>query len=250
MFRLVHWGRERDLHIIVDEVYALSTHSYGLGDASLECHFESIIKILDNRLGHDVHLIYALSKDFGASGMRVGILYTQNEDLLEALPSVNIFTCVPGPIQYLVAELLTDDAFVASFLETSRRRLAGSYQICAKKLDEMVIPHFLATAGVFVYADFSSLMPASVRAGTCKAQYEWEDEFGHMLFRHARLVLTPGSVQHDPQPGRFRICYGWVSEEVLQIAMERLSRFVAKVRRLDWEDLNERTLSGVLDVGL
>jgi 1-aminocyclopropane-1-carboxylate synthase len=136
-------------------------------------------------------------------------------------------------------------------LETSRARLALSYQICSQKLDEMVVPHFGAEAGVFVYADFASLMPPSVRSSRNRRdQYEWEDEFGRLLFRHARLVLTPGGVQHDPRPGRFRICYGWVSVEVLQIAMERLSRFVAKVRRLDWEDLNERTLSGVLDVGL
>jgi aspartate/methionine/tyrosine aminotransferase len=240
--RLVEWGRCRDMHVIVDEVYALSTHP------PYQRAFQSVVKVLNNRLGHDVHLLYALSKDFGSSGLRVGMLYTQNDDLLDALPSVNIYTCVPGPIQYLVAELLTDDRFVESFLETSRNRLQYSYQICAQKLDEMVIPYVPAMAGVFVYVDFSSLIPS--RRKTEASRREWETEFGRLVFRYARLVMTPGSVQHDPYPGMFRICYGWVSVDVLQIAMERLSRLVAKVRRLDWDDLNERTLAGVLDVGI
>jgi aspartate/methionine/tyrosine aminotransferase len=249
--RLVVWGRARNMHVIVDEVYALSTHPSSSLSSSLQHHhpaFQSVVKVLNNRLGHDVHLLYALSKDFGSSGLRVGILYTQNDDLLDALPSVNIYTCVPGPIQYLVAELLTDDAFVESFLETSRNRLLYSYSICAQKLDEMVIPYVPAVAGVFVYVDFSSLIPSSRK--TEASRRDWETDFGKLVFRYARLVMTPGSVQHDPYPGMFRICYGWVSAEVLQIAMERLSRLVAKVRRLDWDDLNDRTLSGVLDVGI
>jgi hypothetical protein len=44
----------------------------------------------------------------------------------------------------------------------------------------------------------------------------------------------------------FRICYAWVSCEVLEIAMERLSRLIGKVRRMDWSDLDERTLVGIL----
>jgi 1-aminocyclopropane-1-carboxylate synthase len=68
------------------------------------------------------------------------------------------------------------------------------------------------------------------------------------MFEYARVVLTPGGTQHDPKPGMFRICYAWVSVEVLQIAMERLSRLVAKIRRMDWDDLNERSLGGVIDL--
>ena len=34
--------------------------------------------------------------------------------------------------------------------------------------------------------------------------------------------------------------------DVLEIAMERLSRIVAKIRRLDWADLNETTLREVM----
>lgn len=52
----------------------------------------------------------------------------------------------------------------------------------------------------------------------------------------------------------YRICYTWVSPDVLEIGMERLSRLVAKIRRMDWDDLltNEaihtRTIASILDI--
>jgi hypothetical protein len=48
------------------------------------------------------------------------------------------------------------------------------------------------------------------------------------------------------EPMLFCICYAWVSPEVLKIGMERLSRIVAKIRRMDWTDLNDVSLSGIL----
>jgi aspartate/methionine/tyrosine aminotransferase len=199
--------------------------------------FQSIIQILNNELGSDVHMVWAVSKDFGSSGLRYGVLYTQNDLLLEALASVSSFTCVSGPIQYLVSELLTDDQFVDNFLEESRERLVYSYAICTRKLEEMVLPFIPAEAGMFVYVDFSSLLPEKT--------FEWEEKLSEIMFQ-VRVVLTPGEGQHDTTPGMFRICYAWVSPETLEIAMERLSRLVAKLRRMDWDDINGRALSTVL----
>ena len=200
--------------------------------------FESIIRILNNDLRTDVHFLWALSKDFGGSGLRVGIVYSQNEIFIEGLATVNIFSCVSGPIQYMISEILTDDQFIDSFLEESRNRLVYSYQICAAKLEEMVVPYVHAEAGMFVYIDLSSLLPEKT--------FEGEERLSDVMFKYARVVLTPGESQRDKKPGMFRICYAWVSVEILQIAMERLSRLVAKIRRMDWDDLNERSLAGIL----
>jgi 1-aminocyclopropane-1-carboxylate synthase len=200
--------------------------------------FHSIIQILDNDLGNDVHFLWAVSKDFGASGLRVGIVYSQNEVFMQGLATANIFTCVSQPIQYLVSELWTDDQFLDHFLDESRLRTLTNYQICVSKLQEMVVPFVPAVAGIFVYVDFSSLLPEKTFAG--------EQKLCQLLFEHARIVLTPGESQRDPRPGMFRICYAWVAPAILAIAMERLSRLVAKIRKLDWSDLNERSLQGVI----
>jgi aspartate/methionine/tyrosine aminotransferase len=159
---------------------------------------------------------------------------------MEGLATVNIFSCVSGPIQYLISELLTDDAFVDHFLDESRARIVDNYQICVNKLQEMVIPYIQAEAGLFVYVDFSSLLPEKT--------FAMEERLSELMFHHARLVLTPGESQRDTIPGMFRICYAWVTPEVLIIAMERLSRLVAKLRRMDWSDLDDpRALTGLLD---
>jgi 1-aminocyclopropane-1-carboxylate synthase len=71
LLNAVAWARKRRVHTILDEIYGLSTHTkYGHG-------YESIIKILDNKLGDDVHFVWSISKDFGASGLRVGIVVSK-----------------------------------------------------------------------------------------------------------------------------------------------------------------------------
>lgn len=232
MLNAVSWARKRYLHTIVDEIYALSTHQkYGHG-------FESILKILNNQLGTDVHFVWSMSKDFGLSGLRVGIVYSQNETFLNGLANLNIFGSVSNPIQMIVSELLTDNTFIDLYLDKSRARLCRSYRICTQKLEEMVLPFVPASAGQFVYADFSSLLPQKTM--------EWEQRLSQLLIDHARLIMTPGESQRERMPGMFRVCYAWVSPEVLEIGMERLSRIVAKIRRMDWSDLNQSTLSGVI----
>jgi 1-aminocyclopropane-1-carboxylate synthase len=182
-------------------------------------------------------MVWAASKDFGCSGVRYGVLYTQNELLLSALQAAATFTCVSGPVQYLVSELLTDDTFVSNFLDESRDRLVNSYSICTRKLDEMVLPFIPAEAGMFIYVDFSSILPSKT--------FAWEQKLSELMYQ-ARVILTPGECQHDATPGMFRICYAWVSPQALEVAMERLSRLVAKVRRMEWDDINDRVIEGIL----
>lgn len=229
---LIRWARKRQVHTIMDEIYALSTHKkYDHG-------FESVIRILDNKLGNDVHFVWSISKDFGASGLRVGVVYSQNQTFIRGLANLNIFSGVSNPIQMAVSEVLTDDDFVDLYLEASRERLRESYLICVEKLEEMVLPFIPAEAGMFVYVDFSALLPEKTM--------EWEAKLSKLITDYGRVILTPGESQRERMPGMFRICYAWVSPEVLRIGMERISRIVAKIRRMDWGDLNDVTLSGVL----
>ena len=229
---IVNWARKRKLHTIVDEIYALSTHEkHGHG-------FQSIISVLQNKLEDNVHWIWSISKDFGASGLRVGYVYSQNPIFMKGLGNLNVVAGVSHPMQMVISELLTDDTFIDSYLDENRNRLRHSYVICIEKLEEMVLPFVPAEAGMFIYVDFSSLLPEKTM--------EWESKLSQLIIDYARVILTPGESQNERMPGMFRICYAWTSPEVLGIGMERLSRLVAKIRRMDWTDLNEVTLSGIV----
>jgi len=191
--------------------------------------FDSTIKVLDNQMNDDVHVLWGLSKDFGASGFRFGVLYTHNAELLQSLANLNIFCAVSNPMQMIVAEVLMDDNFIDSFLERARGQLLQSYNLCIEKLQEMVVPYVAAEAGLFVYVDFSSLLP--------EPTFEGEAKFASLIQDFARVVMTPGHIQHDRKPGMFRLCYTWVTPDVLEVAMERLSYVVLQIRRNHWDHL-------------
>ena len=201
--------------------------------------FQSVLKVLDNDLGDDVHMLWSPSK-IGLSGFRVGVLVTQNEMLLAAMSKLNNLSTVSHPIQILTMQVLTDDSFIDQFLADSRAQLNWSYTICTRKLEEMVIPYIPADAGLFVYADFSSLLPSNT--------FEGEESFAKLVQNAARVVMTPGFSQKEAMPGHFRICYAWVSPDVLEIAMERLSYLVSRIRRYNWDDLDPSFLEDVVKV--
>lgn len=214
------------MHTIVDEIYALSVFEPG--------GVESVLKTLNGDLRNDVHHIYALSKDFCASGFRIGTLYTKNERLLQCVGSLNSFSGVSHPMQLIVQDLFTDDNFINGFLETTRQRTRYNYEMCISRLDQMAIPYIPAKAGIFVYADFSSLLPEITSEG--------EERFTSLLLDGARILMTPGQAQLDQQPGMFRICYAYVIAQTLDIFMSRLEKSVAMIRRCGWDNLKAESL--------
>ena len=116
----VDWCDRRRLHLVSDEIYALSA----VGDAD---GFLSLGELTGGDLGPRRHVLWGLSKDFGMSGLRFGVTWTQNEKLLSALATAAVFTCVPGPCQAMVAALLSDEAFVRAGKESEIPNFKGSY---------------------------------------------------------------------------------------------------------------------------
>lgn len=197
-------------------------------------------KILDNKLGEDVHFVWALSKDFGSSGFRVGILYTHNNKILSAFGNINMFSSVSHPMQAIVAELLSNDSFVDHFLDKSRKLLRASYDIVTKALDEISIPYVSAVSGIFVYCDFSSVLSENT--------FQGENQLATLFEEYARIVMTPGGSQKDMKPGYFRICYAFVSKEVLMIGMSRLQMICKILQKNGWSDILKNNNVGEVDI--
>ena len=138
-----------------------------------------------------------------------------------------MFSSVPHPMQLIAGQFLSDDEYVDMFLDKSRILLHESYKIATEALGEMNIPFVRAKAGVFVYCDFSSLLRDD--------SFENEDELGKIFVEYGRVVLTPGRSQRDDKAGRFRLCYAFVSPEVLRIGMVRLGRICQLIREVGWD---------------
>lgn len=57
-----------------------------------------------------------MSKDFCASGLRMGCLYTANAAINTAMGNLGYFTGCGGPLQHQVAEMLEDKEWTSMFL--------------------------------------------------------------------------------------------------------------------------------------
>ena len=78
-----------------------------------------------------VHIIFGLSKDWCASGLRVGCLWTLNSRVYAALQNISYFSAVSGLVQHMVAEVLEDIPFVDTYLKENLSRLKASYDVLA-----------------------------------------------------------------------------------------------------------------------
>lgn len=207
----VAWCREKGLHLICDEVYALSVF-----DGSTT--FESIVQVLDNDLGDDIHVLWSLSKDFGGSGLRVGVLYSQNTTFIKAMGSCNDSFTASNLTQELASSILQDTEFTTEYILENSRRLAASHDIVESGLRQIGIPIIPSVAGVFVFANLRSLL----REDT----FDAEDILNRELISMG-IVATPGRACHCPQPGYFRICFAWVPPSSLEEAIRRLGWYAS-----------------------
>jgi len=230
------WARERNLFIIVDEIYALSVHGSG-GEK-----FTSVIEIERGLVNDDLAVVWAMSKDFGGSGLRAGVLMTGNKKLKQAMSNISVFTGVSHPMQLMIADVLSDDSWVDDYLEYSNSQLRKCYDVVTSTLDEIDVPYIEAKAGMFVWADFSSLLPENT--------WEGEEGFTSVCFEEGGFVMTPGQAQRAEKPGWFRICIGWNSIEVLQVGMERLANVCTNIRLRGWVDLEVEEREDVTPSGV
>jgi 1-aminocyclopropane-1-carboxylate synthase len=169
-----------------------------------------------------LHVVYGLSKDFCASGYRVGVLSTRNEQVVKAMDNVAYFCCVPGPMQFAIAEMLEDEAWVDLFLEENSGNLRDAHAVLTSILTEGNVPVVPSSAGMFVWIDLSSFMKAPT----------WEEEkrLWTALFEDekTRLLMTPGRDCRHNKPGCFRLCFAAVKREALEVAARRLVDFVKR----------------------
>lgn len=207
----VEWARSRGLHIVVNEIYALSVHGEG--------RFTPVDSAIGD-IGTDVHEVWGFSKDFAMSGVRCGVLTSQNDDVLAAVSELAYWSAVSGDTQHLLTEMLTDKAWLTTYLDEVRERLRRSYEATTLALEAAGIPYYVGgEAGLFLLADFRPFMD--------EITWEAEDNLWHRILDDANVNLTPGSACHVGEPGFMRICFATEQPEVVTRAIERIAEVLA-----------------------
>ena len=213
LLEILEWARSRQIHVVLDEIYALSIH----GDKE----FVSGAALLPD-LGQWVHIVWALSKDFAVSGLRIGVLVSENDALRAAVEPLAMWSQTSTATQALVCQMIGDEAWVDAFLAESRHRLRRSYRAVTTVLDSYGIDYVEADAGFFVLVDLRSLLDDST--------WEAESRLWRQILSECNVNLTPGSACRIAEPGFMRFVFSWVPMEAALEAAERLGRLAKSIR--------------------
>ncbi|TFY62804.1 hypothetical protein EVJ58_g3640 [Rhodofomes roseus] len=192
--------------------------------------FYSVLALDADRLGVNparLHVLYGMSKDFLANGLRAAVLVSQaNPDVLQSLLPAAPFMVVASPTAVLWATLLEDKSFLTAFLAENSRRLFAAYERTAAWLAFHGIPHAPASAGHFLLADFRPVLVDVARYGAALTIHA-----GHTLEERERALAThllargvavmPGTACHLTEGGWFRLTFA-LREEQMRVAFRRI----------------------------
>jgi aspartate/methionine/tyrosine aminotransferase len=202
---ILRWAEGLGIHVVFDEIYALSVFG--------QRTFISCASLRPS-LGERVHIVWAFSKDFGASGLRCGALVSENEAVIAAVDALAYWACCSGDTQFLLGQMVADDAWVDAYVAAMRARLGDAYRAVTGALEQEQIPYLPAEAGFFFLCDLRRFM----------AEPTWEAE--HALWRRmleeANVNLTPGWACRVAEPGFMRLCFANLPPETAAVAVHRL----------------------------
>lgn len=228
---MIEWCRENEIHLISDEIYAGSIYRPD------QANFVSALEVASGAeeteflgLGPYIHLVYAFSKDFALSGLRVGALYSENQEIRLPLQKLNDLCSISSQTQLLVERMLTtmsedpNISWTHRFAVANHERIRARGDVWESCLTELDIPFLRSTAGLFVWMDFSQFLP------TQGNDDERERSLYLELLKDYGLLFTPGRSMKNERPGFFRCVFTAASDQEFDLGVERLRNYIATKR--------------------
>ncbi|KAF2184037.1 PLP-dependent transferase [Zopfia rhizophila CBS 207.26] len=222
LIALMSLCEKHKIHFISDEVYALSVFDSGEPDT---IPFTSALSInpsgvIDEDL---LHVTYAMSKDFGAAGLRRGALITKNTALQNSLTSIIRFHSPSGMSIAIGTVMLEDREWCRNFISLSQKRIAEAYRFVTDGLRKIGVKYLAgANAGFFIWIDLSPYLPPGSET---KSPEEREFALAQKLV-DAGVFLHPGE-EHSLMPGWFRLVYTQ-ERRIVEKGLERLESVISR----------------------
>jgi 1-aminocyclopropane-1-carboxylate synthase len=245
----IDWAREKKVHLVSDEIYAGSVYR-STNPMNGEDIFQSALSLASDEnnktgnsenglgLGPYVHFVYALSKDFALSGLRVGVAYSENEAIRMPMQKLNDLCQISSQTQQTVEQMLSakcedglwsTDEFLPENNDRIRQR-SDRVQLC---LDECEIPSLFGDSGLFLWMDFTEFLPPLTddsREESEESKDIRERSLYLELLKEFGLLFTPGRSMKNELPGFFRFVFTAASDEEFELGLKRIKNYV-KVKR-------------------
>jgi 1-aminocyclopropane-1-carboxylate synthase len=232
----IDWCRTNKVHLISDEIYAGSVYR------PTQANFVSALQLAASApesndenaglgLGPYIHWVYALSKDYCLSGLRVGVAYSENRDIRLPLQKLNDMCQVSSHTQMIIQQMMTaNDAvspnqkWTTAFRQEHQKRLRTRGDSLHELLEELEIPFLPAVSGLFCWLDLSEFLPTDSNDATReRALYlTMVQDFG--------LLFTPGLSMRHERPGFFRLVFSAANDDEYALALVRFRKFVMHQR--------------------
>ncbi|XP_061338967.1 1-aminocyclopropane-1-carboxylate synthase 1-like [Gastrolobium bilobum] len=215
---LVSFINENNIHLVCDEIYAATVFS-----SPEYVSVSEVIQDMEFCKTELIHIISSLSKDMGFPGFRVGIVYSYNDTVVNCGRKMSSFGLVSSQTQHMLASMLSDENFVANYLEESSTRLAKRHNKFTKGLEEVNISRFPSNAGLFCWMNLKSLLEEQT--------FEAELKLWRVIINEVKLNVSPGSSFNCSEPGWYRVCFANIDDGTVDVALNRIRVFVGKERK-------------------
>jgi DNA-binding transcriptional MocR family regulator len=147
------------------------------------------------------------------------VLVSENRAVNAVVDALAYWACCSGHTQYLLGDLISDGAWIDSYIDSMRELLRGAHARLAAALDKGGIRHLPAEAGVFVLLDLRPYLE--------EPTWEAEHALWISILEQARVNLTPGAACRVGEPGFFRLCYAAQPPETVEAAVRRIVSLLA-----------------------
>ena len=200
---------EHDLFVLSDEIYSELTYQ---GD---HVSIASLPGMRERTL-----TINGFSKSYAMTGWRLGYVCGPR-DIIEQMTKIHQFAimCAPTTSQYAAVEAMRNgDEDVSRMRESynqRRRYLMNAFQ-------EIGLKCFEPFGAFYVFPCINEFGMSS-------------EEFAMRLLEEEHVAVVPGTAFGDCGEGFLRISYAYSIED-LKIALERLGRFIGKLRKQKCQD--------------
>ncbi|KAM0547580.1 hypothetical protein ACHAPJ_010324 [Fusarium lateritium] len=218
LIELMRFCQRNQLHLISDEVYAMSTWD---NDGSQAPPFTSCLSIdptgiIDPSL---VHVVWGVSKDFGSNGLRLGSIISQsNPSLHSALVPGALYSMASSLADHAFTNVFEDDAWVDEYLSKNKTKLYEHYRLVTAWAEEHSIHYEKgACAGFFLWANLGE---AYCRNHPERDPLRAEERIMELLLER-KVFVAPGASFGAEDPGWFRLVFS-VDKKTLSEGLARI----------------------------
>ena len=201
------------IHLIVDEVYALSVFDV-LDPKAVK--FKSVLSLnTDHYISPEyLHLLYGMSKDTAAGGLRLGCIYSRNRTLIRAMKNMTQFHWSGIANEKLAIAMLEDEKWMDGFLRKSQERLSLNNLKVRQILDGHGLKYYPGSnAGFFLWIDLRPFLDSGDDPWAAEAKLLTS-------MRENQVYLTAGKAMLAEEAGWFRLIFSQ-DEEIVEEGLRR-----------------------------